>query len=237
VIGIAAIATGIFQQARWSRSRGRRTIIAIRHAPGCCVIPATLTGGGALESRVQPVLRPMLRGNGTIVSPEKASALATWATKAAVLWEYLDPAEARIVPDWYRNSLREHTQPPPKTLVLAGSLMEGAWSHRTAQINLVIGHQAVAEANAIGTEQVQPGDPKMLSCQCLDSAESSFWSLQFSAKTTSSPSISLSSGAASREALAPSGAVLLASTCPGTGSVARSLPCEPRRVLQNSARG
>jgi hypothetical protein len=122
--------------------------------------PCNSDWGGTLESKVEPVLRPMLRANGTIVSPDKAAALSTWATKVAVLWEFLDPPEARIIPDWYRYSLREHTQPPPKTLVLAGSLMEGSWSHRTAQVNLVIGHRAVAAANAIGTGQAPTTRPE-----------------------------------------------------------------------------
>ena len=116
--------------------------------------------GGALESKVEPVQRPMLRGNPAIVSPDAAAALSTWATKVAVLWEFLDSAEARIIPDRHRYSLREHTQPPPKTLVLAGSLMEGSWSHRSAKLNLVVGPWAAAEASAIGTGQAPTTRPE-----------------------------------------------------------------------------
>jgi hypothetical protein len=96
--------------------------------------------GSPLEAAVKPLLTPMLRGEACLRSANSARSIAAWATKVAMLWEFLDPPELRVIPAADRHYLRRNNEPPPKTLILAGSILpEMKWGHAASHLLLKVG--------------------------------------------------------------------------------------------------
>ena len=67
-----------------------------------------------MEAKVEPLLMPMIQGRPAIRTAEEANLIATWATKVAVLWEYLDPPELRIFPTHTASTCVRKVNLPPK---------------------------------------------------------------------------------------------------------------------------
>jgi hypothetical protein len=69
-----------------------------------------------LESRVKPLLTPLIHGQPLTLSREEQTAIAVWATKMAIVVEQTRIGKPTIPPA-YRQHLRQHLQPPVGTHV------------------------------------------------------------------------------------------------------------------------
>lgn len=109
--------------------------------------------GSQLESAAEPIVTAMIRGGFRLYKREEATTVATWATKAAILWQYVDPPDLHLIPFEYRRSLRDRNEPPPNTVVVAGSQRPGGmWNHGTSLQMLHVGER--------GGASLQPGATK-----------------------------------------------------------------------------
>jgi hypothetical protein len=74
-----------------------------------------------LEMRCKPVLAPLIRGEPqTIASGRDQAALAAWAFKTAITFEYSLPGGRTFIPEVHRRYLLQHQRPPPDCEIWLG---------------------------------------------------------------------------------------------------------------------
>ena len=71
---------------------------------------------GGLETRVKPILAPLLDDSSCDLTHGSVRSLATWAAKSAITIGYTD-RETMCIPLKHRQWLMEHDEPPPNTTI------------------------------------------------------------------------------------------------------------------------
>jgi hypothetical protein len=83
-------------------------------------IPCNNGWMSALESRVRPILVPLMRGESRALAKPQLSVIAQWAVKTALMYEYMRyTEEARYFTAEHRTALYKSLAIPPNTRVFA----------------------------------------------------------------------------------------------------------------------
>jgi hypothetical protein len=81
-----------------------------------------------LETAVQPILRPMLKGIALRLSEAEQAVLATWAVKTAMMLACTDRDSTKVPRREDYGHLRIHQVPPPGTRVILSSYRGTKWA-------------------------------------------------------------------------------------------------------------
>jgi hypothetical protein len=100
-----------------------------------------------LEERVQPVLTSMIKGQSVRLETSDVAAIATWATKTAMMHEFTDTG-SQAYEQRDHHWLRDRREPPKGTAVWAGAMMSfGDWALRAEHAGLLYRELPTTDVN------------------------------------------------------------------------------------------